>query len=254
MAATQLGTINQKAPGASTEVDANSITHTVIKTMTRAMAETPSNHPVLGSSTNALDAVVYLQSYSISYEPGDVAVVNYRYVGNAGGNTNDPNNGQGGAIISPVESYELDVSLEQQSILRWAAIKYQGSIGIEELAILRKMIQVGLQDDDGTYFSDQLTTADALIVANLIEQGTTSFLAPAYVWRRRRASASWNPSDKIGRISTPAGPYPNIEGVNWLYMGATATGTGGTADQLTDTWQSSPYGDTWDQYIYGNAR
>lgn len=258
MAATQLGTIAQTAPGATTEYSADGITHNVIKTMEKAVAETRSNHPQFGSTLNVQDAVVRLASFSITYEPGELAVVNYRYVGNDGGNTADPNNGVTGAVgIGGQESYELDVSLEQQSILRWAVIKYP-NISLADLGVLRIMIQNGLKDANGSEVRNQLSaqasSSGADIVADKIQEGVTSYLAPVYVWRRRRSSASWQPAATIGRISTPIGPYPNIEGINWLYMGATASGTGQTADQLTDTWQSSPSGDTWDSYIYGNAR
>lgn len=256
MAATQLGTIAQTAPGATTEYSADGITHNVIKTMEKAVAETRSNHPQFGSTLNVQDAVVRLASFSITYEPGELAVVNYRYVGNDGGNTADPNNGQVGLPIGPSESYELDVSLEQQSILRWAALKYP-NISIADLGVLRTMIQNGLKDANGSEVRNQLSAqasaTGAETVADKIQEGVTSYLAPVYVWRRKRSSASWQPAANIGRISTPIGPYPNIQGINWLYMGATASGTGQTADQLTDTWQSSPFGDTWDTDIYGNS-
>lgn len=257
MAATQLGTITQTAPGATTEYSADGITHTVIKTMPKEIAETRSNHPSFGSTLNVQDAVVRLASFSITYEPGELAVVTYRYVGNDGGNTADPNNGQSGMPVGAQESYELDVSLEQQSILRWAVVKYP-NISIADLGVLRVMVQNGLKDSNGADVRNQLSAqaagSGAEIVADLIQEGVTSFLAPVYVWRRRRSSASWQPADTIGKISTPVGPYPNTQGINWLYMGATASGAGQTADQLTDTWQSSPSGDTWNRYIYGDLR
>jgi len=254
MAATHLGTINQQGPGATTEYSADGLTHTVVVQMTRAMAEVRSNHPAFNSTLNVQDAVVRLVSFTIAYEPGDLATVTYRYTGNDGGNTADPNNGISGAVgIGSSESYELDVSLEQQSLLRWA-IKKHTAMSIEDIAVLRKMIQEGTKNEDGSLVSSELssnaTGSGARAVATKIEKdGITSYLTPVFVWKRKRSTASWQPSGQIGKISQPQGPAPSISG-NWLYMGSTASGAGNTADAITDTWQSSPLGDKWDEQIY----
>lgn len=253
MSATHLGLINIASPGRTIEVTDNSgITHVIPRTMKTSEALDPANHPSMGSLVTILGNTLSLRGYTIALREGDIAEVAYRY-GNAVQNS-DPGNPGGGSLLFPgingspiTEFYEIDSTLESLSILRHP--RYQ-TLASADLRVLSTMIQLGPLDANGNPRRNELSgTGRAEECADKIEAGTISYLAPKYTWRYRKLGGGWSIGYSIGKISTPAGPAPNING-NWLFMGATGNGWQGGTFENTFTWESSPIGDKWDEDLY----
>jgi hypothetical protein len=252
MAATQLGLINTASPGRTIEVsDTGGITHVVPRTMKTSAALDPATHPALGAVLQILGNTLTLRGYSISFQEGDIAEVQYRY-GSAIENSNPSapiySPGYPGNTGTPVtEFYELESTLESVSILRHP--RYQ-NLASTDLQVLGMMIQLGPLDADNTARRESLSSGLAEECADKIESGTISYLAPKYVWRYRRLGGSWSNPYPLGKKSNPPGPAPSLANANWLFMGASANGWVGGAFESTYIWESSPAGDVWDSDLY----
>lgn len=251
MAATLLGLIDTYAPGAQTEIDAvTGITLVRNRTLTASEAYDLNAHPAIGSAISHLNSTLTLRKISLRTVEGGMVEAAYNYANSAElSNPNtDPAGGVG--IGGAAESYDLDVSLEAVSVLRWGFAKY--TISRADQRVLAAMVQFGPLDTDGNQIRRFLSgDTDADTIANKIEDGEISVLSPVYVWRVRRTGASWNISYRIGKISQPPGPAPAIDG-NWLFMGATASGLENRAAEMQLTWQSSIAGDSWDSDFYAD--
>lgn len=256
MPATHLGLVTTTVPGRTIEVnDQGGITHMVPQTMPHAAALDPATHPQLGTALSIMGSTLTLRGYSIALREDGLAEVQYRY-GNAiaNDNPNAPTIGvpsyPGRAGTPLTEFYDLDASLESLSLLRHP--RYQ-TLASADLRVLGMMIQLGPLNSDGSSRRAELSgTERAEECADKIEAGTTSYLAPKFIWRYRRLGSAWQSPWPIGKISNPPGPAPSVTNGNWLYMGASGAGWEGGAFEITHTWESSPLGDTWDTQLYGD--
>lgn len=257
MSAKQIGRMTIESPNATIDVSEDAgISHVVPKTMPRAMALDPATHPALRSGLNVMGSFVYLKGYSIRLVEGDLAEVEYRYgqsidTSDPGADPIEPTPGGTGMYPgrpnTPLsEFYEVETTLEQLSILRHPA--YQG-VSAADKRILAMMIQLGPIDDDGNARSTALSGSTAKEAGAKIESGIVSYLAPKYVWRYRKLGGSWTAPGQPGKIMNPPGPAPTIQG-NWLFMGTNANGWAGGVFEITQVWESSPRGDSWDEDLY----
>ena len=255
MSATHLGIITQYAPGSQTEIGFNGgapHTRTIKRTMEKRLAHDIANHPTGGVIDCGL--VFTLAKITIVDNEGDMSDVTYTY--GVPVLTSDPNASAtesglyGGRVGSAVtEFYESDRTLETVSILRH---KRYRTLASADLRILAEMIQLGPVDENGIARRTGLTGTDrAEECADKIEAGTVSYLAAKHIWRKRITGGKWNTNPrKLGKIDTPPGPVPDIDG-NWLYMGSNISGWDGGTFETVHTWESSPEGDTWDADLYG---
>jgi hypothetical protein len=254
MASTQLGTIKTLIPGAQVTVSRTGVTYTLPKSMSSVDALDPTQHPPIGTVLQILGHYTTLDSYSIVKEEGDVATVNYNYVGSNADAGEGSNNGDTPPPLpgysfsgTPPSRYDLDATTEAVSILRLYRF---ASIPAADRNILAMMIQNGPLDADGNDISSGLTNdAKTQEAATLIKAGTVSKECPALIWRKTAYNTSWANALLPGFIISPPGPVPTIDG-NWILSGFSGTGYDDFAESLTATYKSSIIGDVWNETLY----
>lgn len=254
MSASHLGTIKTLIPGAEITVSRSGVTVTIPKSMSHADALDPTQHPPIGTVLQIMGHQTTLDSFSIVKDDGQLATVNYNYIGTNSGqnveavipeNPGPPGFNRNGNAPA---RYDLDATTEAVSILRHP--RFAG-ITDADRNILARMIQEGVIDADGVDLSLSLSLdPKTLKMSALIKEGIVSYEAAALVWRKTVFNVNWTNVLLPGFIIIPPGPVPDIEG-NWILAGFTGTGYEDLAETLTATYKSSIRGDEWDETLFG---
>lgn len=143
--------------------------------------------------------------------------------------------------VAAKTEYQLDVSLSNESIETHP--KFKTVIATESN---------GAQFDatTGEFQGFFKYPKDGLTVSNEEWIGVRDYLAPGVIWRETSYGGDYSGVlSGIGKIDTPPGPCPSApSGMNWLYVGGSASRQGGLMVRRREWRLSGPRG--WNSTIY----
>ncbi len=168
-----------------------------------------------------------------------------------GGTGQDPQDpAQSSGAGRPGASYTMGVTMSEEPILSHPRYR---ELDAAVLAAVRMIMMGRDKDDQGMDLRDKAGAGGGAELLAKIDRGQTSYFLPRTTWRQSLV-VSWRSSAGTsgtpGKIGTPPGPSPSLEGGgNWLLNGVTRTYENGVC-RIEREWIASDEGG-WDPDIYG---
>jgi len=152
----------------------------------------------------------------------------------------------------PGATYTMAVTMSEEPLLMHPAYR---DLGADLLAAVRQIMMGKDRSDSGEDLRARAVSLGGEALLAKIDRGQTSYFQPRTVYRQSVVTSprsTGGTAGTPGRIGTPPGPVPALEGgANWLLSSVTRTYEGGTC-RIEREWMASGEGG-WDEDIYGGG-